>query len=182
MEGKSKLSLPPEELRALAEKEGNLFSTSPNHWSDLESLKLYFFHVLSPYFKEQKKQLGLRDDHPAIVILDCWSVHKSESFRTFVERSFPWMHLLFVPACCTSKFQPCDLSLQKAFKSAWTDLGILHILRQIDKQQEAGVAPEEIDIDLRVQVRRLPTQVVTSHRWPHHSVTDNPARIAPHPL
>lgn len=129
-----------------------LFSYTHNHWSDKESMKEYFHNVLSPYFNRKRKELQLRSDHPCIVILDCWSVHKSEAFLTFVERSFPWLHVLFVPACCTGKFQPCDLSLQKAFKVCWTDLGMLHICHQIRQQEEAGIPPSDIEIDMRVQV------------------------------
>jgi len=49
-------------------------------------------------------QLGCPPDQRAIILLDCWPVHKS-SFKEFMAKRYPFFILLFVPASCTSKAQ-----------------------------------------------------------------------------
>lgn len=52
-----------------------------------------------------------------ILVLDAWSVHRSKEFREWIARTHPLMHLVFVPANCTSHLQVADVVLQKPFKS-----------------------------------------------------------------
>jgi len=49
-------------------------------------------------------------------VLDVWSVHKSEEFRFHMRTKYPNIHLVFVPANCTSKLQVADVMLQRPFK------------------------------------------------------------------
>jgi hypothetical protein len=52
-------------------------------------------------------------------LIDCWSVHISKDFRAWIKRNHPKIHLLFIPANCTSIFQPADVILQRHFKHAF---------------------------------------------------------------
>jgi hypothetical protein len=65
---------------------------------------------------------------------------------------FPDFHIIFVPACCTGKLQPCDLSLQKPFKAAWNDYGLLYVQHVISEQEKAGVPFKNMVIDLSLPV------------------------------
>jgi hypothetical protein len=57
------------------------------------------------------------DSHVCLV-LDVWSVHKSEELRRFLRTHHSRIHLglVFVPANCTSKLQLADVMLQRPFK------------------------------------------------------------------
>jgi hypothetical protein len=68
---------------------------------------------------KRKAELGLAADHPCVVLLDCWSVHKTSEFRDFVKEAAPWIFILFVPAGCTSKGQPCDVGAQRPLKHGY---------------------------------------------------------------
>lgn len=56
-----------------------------------------------------------------ILVLDAWSVHRSQEFRTWMARNHPLMHLVFVPANCTSHLQVADVVLQRSFKAKIRD-------------------------------------------------------------
>lgn len=51
-----------------------------------------------------------------IVLVDCWAVHCSKTFRDWVKKEFEYIRLMFVPPNCTSKCEPCDTGIQKPFK------------------------------------------------------------------
>ena len=74
--------------------------------------------VLLPYAERQIASLGLRSDSSIVLLLDVWSVHKGEPFRRFLRTHHPRIHLIFIPANCTSKLQVADVALQRPFKSS----------------------------------------------------------------
>lgn len=67
---------------------------------------------------QKKEELGLSPDQKCILILDCWFGHISDEFRSWVKRMYPWLILLYIPACCTSELQPCDVGVNKILKVA----------------------------------------------------------------
>ena len=90
---------------------------SPNHWSSLETMQEWVTHVLLPYAERQIAAFKLRSDSHIVLLLDVWSVHKGEPFRRFLRTHHPRVHLVFVPANCTSKLQVADVALQRPFKT-----------------------------------------------------------------
>ncbi|GJF00737.1 hypothetical protein PsYK624_170370 [Phanerochaete sordida] len=62
--------------------------------------------VLEPYLKDTIAARGLPEGQKAILLLDCYPVHLSESFRTFVRTRFPNVFLLYIPANCTDGLTP----------------------------------------------------------------------------
>ena len=52
-----------------------------------------------------------------VLVLDVWAVHTSEAFRLYLRQKHPRIHLVYVPANCTSKLQVADVALQRPFKS-----------------------------------------------------------------
>jgi hypothetical protein len=91
---------------------------SPNHWSSLETMQEWVTQVLLPYAERQIAAFKLRSDSHIVLLLDVWSVHKGEPFRRFLRTYHPQVHLVFVPANCTSKLQVADVALQRPFKTS----------------------------------------------------------------
>lgn len=92
---------------------------SHNHWSSLETMQQWVQHVLIPYAERCVNQFSLNSDARVLLILDCWSVHKSKSFLDWIAGQ-PYgrrIHVVFVPARCTSKLQVADVALQRPFKA-----------------------------------------------------------------
>ena len=105
---------------------------SGNHWSSLDTMQEWVTEVLLPYAERCIASFKLRSDSHIVLMLDVWSVHKGEPFRRFLRTHHPRVHLVFIPANCTSKLQVADVALQRPFKSsirrsfeAWA-AGVLH--------------------------------------------------------
>lgn len=114
--GKSSASLPSPKALGYkkATQELNFqfeYSKTDNHWSTIGTMKSYVTGILVPYFKSHQKQLKL-PNQICVWQIDCWSVHRSLEFLTWMTVTYPWIHIHFVPANCTGLFQPCDVGIQ----------------------------------------------------------------------
>lgn len=90
-----------------------------------------------PYAEACIRKHRLHADAHIILVLDVWSVHKSKEFRLFLRTHHPRIHLVFVPANCTSKLQVADVALQRPFKHAITRRFNEWAVRQIQEQIHA---------------------------------------------
>ncbi|KAL1673104.1 hypothetical protein EV122DRAFT_181606, partial [Schizophyllum commune] len=72
-----------------------------NYWSTIDTMKAYVNDILVPYFTHKKKELGLPDHQQSIWRIDCWSVHRSEEFLTWMKTRHPTITVIFVPGGCT---------------------------------------------------------------------------------
>ena len=89
---------------------------SENHWSSQETMQQYVREVIVPYSEQRIAEHNLPADSHICLVLDVWSVHKSEEFRMFLRTHFPRIHLVYVPPNCTSQLQVADVILQRPFK------------------------------------------------------------------
>jgi len=92
-------------------------SRQNNHWSTIETMKNYVTNTLAPYFESHRQKLHL-PNQICIWQIDCWSVHRSLEFRSWMSAAFPWIRIHYVPANCTGLFQPCDVGIQRVLKLA----------------------------------------------------------------
>jgi hypothetical protein len=115
---------------------------SPNHWSSVETMQQWVDSVLIPYAERCIRRFELRADAAIILVLDVWAVHTSEEFRMYLRQKHPRIHLVFVPANCTSKLQVADVALQRPFKSHIRELFNTWAASQIKEQIAAG--PEKV--------------------------------------
>jgi hypothetical protein len=128
--GKTTASLPNsanEYVRLARAADWILTTKEKNHWSSADTMMTYIRNVLIPYREKIIREENLPSTQREIILLiDCWSMHV-HTLKPQIEREFPFIHILFVPANCTSKLQPCDVianaPLKKRFKSQciqWT--------------------------------------------------------------
>lgn len=118
---------------------------SENHWSNQTTMQEYICKVLIPYAERRMHEHNLPRDSHIVLVLDVWAVHKSEEFRRFIRTNHPQIHLVFIPANCTSQLQVADVMLQRPFKhgvrqrfNTWA----ADILReQVNTGELVGLAP-----------------------------------------
>jgi hypothetical protein len=84
-----------------------------------------------------------------ILIWDCWYGHTNKQLRGYVRATFPWLHILFIPANCTSKLQVCDLVVQRSFKAGVIDAFTASI------REAYAAAMQAPDADVSVVVKNL---------------------------
>lgn len=139
--------LPSKEDLAAARAAGFDYTYTENHWADKRTTKQHFDRIVAPFLRRQREKLGLPPDFPAVVILDCWSVHISAEIRAWVAKAHPDVRVLFVPANCTGRMQPCDLAGQRELKCALRAIGTMYASVQVEAALNAldgmGLSPEE---------------------------------------
>jgi len=156
--GKSKGSLPtpgaPGYSKA-TEVLGFRFESSKtdNHWSTINTMKSYVTNILAPYFESHRKQLDL-PNQICIWQIDCWSVHRSLEFRSWMSATFPWIRIHFIPANCTGLFQPCDVGIQRVLKLAIRRSALKDIVDHTTSQLNSGVTPNQIIFEKKLPVVR----------------------------
>lgn len=127
-------------------KEGWRMTQTSNHWSTLQSMKDYLHGIISPFVEKKKVELNAPNSH-VVLIFDCWSVHKSEDFLTFLRESFPTYHPVFVPAGCTSKAQPADVIMQRPLKHGVADEFSAWMANEVGVLIRAGASPGSVKVD-----------------------------------
>jgi hypothetical protein len=86
-----------------------------NHWSSLQSMLDYVQKIIDPWVAKKRVEHQCPDSH-ALLLFDCWSVHKSQDFMDWMREERPHYHIVFIPAGCTGKAQPADVIMQRPFK------------------------------------------------------------------
>jgi hypothetical protein len=132
-QGKTPACLPQETPTMLASQMHVTFTA--NHWSSQDTMKQYIQHVIVPFRNRQIEKQKLPADSKLLLVLDSWCVHKSEEFRTYIRHEHSWIHLVFVPANCTSKLQVADVILQRPFK---------HGIRKHFNEWAASIIQEQV--------------------------------------
>jgi hypothetical protein len=141
-QGKTARSLPPATPLSISSLVHLTFSD--NHWSSQATMQQYISEVIVPHAEAAIRQHRLDADAKIILVLDVWAVHKSEEFRRFLRSQHPRIHLVFVPANCTSKLQVADVMLQRPFKhgisSRFNEWAAKEISAQIAAKEIVGLA------------------------------------------
>ncbi|KAG9073858.1 hypothetical protein FRC06_011105 [Ceratobasidium sp. 370] len=162
--GKSKRSLPDSTSPGYdeAHKLGFLldYSDTTTYWSTLATMKRWVSKILVPYFISQREQHNLPESQRCILQIDCWSVHRSEIFLDWMEKTYPWIDIKFIPAGCTGLFQACDVGIQRVLKIAIRNVAHADVVTETVHALKSGVKPECV-----VNDQSLPTLRRRSVRW-----------------
>lgn len=108
-QGKTALSLP-----AFTFPDDWSVTYTPNRWANGETTKTYIETIIIPFVKEKRRQLHLENDHPALVIFDVFKGQCAEDGLKMLEDNH--IERVVVPANCTDRLQPLDLSINKPAK------------------------------------------------------------------
>ena len=91
-----------------------LLSFTPNHWSNNGKTEEYIRSVFFPYIDKKRTELGLPKNFPAVVLLDGFKGQTTEKIYQLLEANN--IYTVSIPANCTDKLQPMDLSINKTLK------------------------------------------------------------------
>lgn len=141
-QGKTARSLPTASPASIAARVD--VTCSDNHWSSQQTMQRWITHVLLPHSERMICTHELDSNAHILLLLDVWAVHKSAEFRGWLAREHPRIHLVYVPANCTSKLQLADVALQRPFKSCIThcfsEFAAATIAEQIRKGEITGIS------------------------------------------
>ena len=121
-----------------------------NHWANEKTMTDYLEKILFPYIEGKRKELQLDDSHPALVIFDRF---RAQCTNTILELlASKYVHVAIVPANCTDRLQPLDVSVNKAAKEylrrQFQEWYSEQVCLQLQKDGDATVEP----VDLRMGI------------------------------
>ena len=120
---------------------------SPNHWSNEDTMKDYIVNILVPYVTKKREDLRLPCDHHALVIYDKFKGQCTPAILQLLEENN--VDVVFVPANCTDRLQPLDVSVNKAAKDFMRDQFQRWYADQIQQQVHDNV---KTPVDLRLSI------------------------------
>ena len=94
---------------------GWYITCSENHWSNESTMKAYIEKILLPYVRDKREELKLAADYPALVIFDKFTGQGTENLLKLLEENH--IYFVTVPANCTDRLQPMDISVNKPAKN-----------------------------------------------------------------
>ena len=87
---------------------------SDNHWSTEETMGRYIRNIIVPYVSTARKNLNLAGTFPALAIFDSFRGQTTPEIYDILKQNN--IMAVQVPAHCTDKLQPIDVSLNKPLK------------------------------------------------------------------
>lgn len=113
---------------------------SENHWANEKTTEDYLKFILVPYVIQTRKDCCLPADHAALVIFDRFKGQCTEKILSFINDNH--LRIAIVPANCTDRLQPLDISVNKAvkeflhgkFQQWYSD----EVRKQIEKAEETS--------------------------------------------
>lgn len=87
---------------------------TPNHWANEETTVDYLNSIILPYVKKKRAEHKLEDTFPALVVFDVFKGQTTSKINSILlDNNILFVH---VPANCTDRLQPLDLSINKPAK------------------------------------------------------------------
>lgn len=85
-----------------------------NHWANEKTTEDYINLILLPYIKQKRTDLSLKPEQPALVIFDRFKGQCTEKILKLLDENN--IRFAIVPANCTDRLQPLDVSVNKSAK------------------------------------------------------------------
>jgi len=120
-------------------------SKSGNYWSTHETMQDLVNEIIAPYFDATKAELGLDNDQLSIWKIDCWSVHKSDRFLSWMKINHPNIYVSFVPGGCTGVWQPLDVGIQRVMKLSMRRSAHRDVVKEVQDQLTKGITDIKVD-------------------------------------
>ena len=124
---------------------------TPNHWSNEEKMLEYVEKVIVPYVQSKRKKLELPEDYPALAIYDAFKGQQTPELTSFLERNN--IYAVNIPANCTDRLQPLDISVNKAAKEFMRAKFREWYAEQVQKQLDQG-EQEFTPVDLKMSTMK----------------------------
>ncbi|CAG2190986.1 unnamed protein product [Mytilus edulis] len=141
------------------------------HWSNEDTMMQFVNKVIVPYVDEIRDSMPLNNSttQKAIAIFDVFKAHRGERLLNLLKDND--IVPLFVPAACTDRLQPLDLSVNREYKeqlkSHFHDWYSAEVIHQINEQEDSTgeIAPDNVVVNMRTSVLKPihANWIVSSH-------------------
>jgi hypothetical protein len=124
-------------------------SRTATYWSNHETMHQLVDDIIAPYFDAKKRELRLPSLQVSIWKIDCWSMHRSKEFLTWMKKHHDNITILFIPGGCTGVWQRLDVGIQRLLKLSIKHLAHRDIVDEAVGQIKAGKAAHEIRLNTK---------------------------------
>ena len=124
---------------------------TPNHWSNEVKVIEYIKKIIIPFVEQKRKDLKLPPDQPALALFDVFKGQQTEEVATLLEENN--ILLVPIPANCTDRLQPMDLSINKAAKEFMRSRFREWYATEVHRQLEEG-SKQISPVDLRMSTMK----------------------------
>ena len=114
-------------------------------------MKEYLKEIFLPYVQQKRQMLGLPLNHTALALFDVFKGQQTESVTSIFEAND--ITVVPIPANCTDRLQPMDLSVNKAAKDFQHKKFREWYTTEVQKQLDDG-ATHISPVDLRMSVMK----------------------------
>lgn len=117
-----------------------------NHWSNECTMKVYINEVIVPYVVHKRQELKLSSNQPALAIFDVFKGQMTEDIAKLMEENN--ILTVIVPANCTDRLHPMDLSVNKCAKEFMRSKFREWYAAQVKEQLEEGKNITPVDLTM----------------------------------
>ena len=139
--GKTSKSLPKVEFPS-----GWCVTCTDNHWANEYTTLQYLDEILLPYVKQKRTELKCPDDQACLVIFDRFKAQCTATVLSVLEKNNILVSL--VPANCTDKLQPLDVSVNKSVKEFLRGQFHEWYAGEVSQQLQSGEEVKLVDLHL----------------------------------
>lgn len=129
-------------------------SKSKMYWSTINTMKALVNDIIAPYMEKQRKELKRGERQRSIWKIDCWSVHRSKEFMTWMKDKHPLIIVIFIPGGCTGVWQPLDVGIQRVMKHSLKRSAHRDIVAETITQLANNTRAEELILDSTIGTLR----------------------------
>ena len=120
---------------------------SANHWSNGETMTRYLDKVVIPYVEKERQRIG-KPEQAALCIFDVLHPHKDTALLDKLKSNH--INYAIVPANCTGKLQPVDITVKKFYKDILKSHFEHWYSSQVEDAMKSGVNAAKVQVDLRL--------------------------------
>ena len=121
-------------------------TNTPNHWSTEETMLSYIENIIVPFVEQIRKDHEMGSDQAALAIFDHFKGQLTPNITEALEKHN--IQSVLVPASCTDRLQPLDLSVNKAAKTFLNNEFQHWYADEISKQIDIDDGFEPVDLSL----------------------------------
>ena len=119
---------------------------SDNHWSNEDTMARYIKEIVVPFISQKREALKLDKTHPAVAICDCFKGQTIPGIQALLEEHN--IISIHVPANCTDKLQPLDISINKPLKDEMKRRFQIWYAEEVEKQLNNNIPVEQLKVEV----------------------------------
>ena len=142
-QGKTKRSLPKFEF-----PKSFSVTFTKNHWSNTDKSVEFFENIIFPFLKRTKQEKGYPEEQYSLIIMDTFKGQDNDTLKKLCSKNH--CEVVIVPHNLTNKFQPLDISVNKAAKAFIQNKYNEWFSDEVSIQLRRGIDPSDIKISSKL--------------------------------